>query len=106
MSFQGADLKLGGKINLYKFSLIIAAWLPLAVTSTETGTAAVAYPLLLAGHKSLKAWRHSESQLIDERRLVLSMDLHFDAGFKRRLICKGKRTDSVTIYGGLLYMAE
>lgn len=68
----------------------MVVWQPLAVTSAEiisrNQTAAVAYPLLLAGNKCLKAWRHSESQLINERRLILTVDLHFDAGFKRRLI--------------------
>lgn len=45
------------------------------------------YPLLLTGHKGLKPRRHSEAQLVDERRLVLGVDLHFDPRFKRCLVC-------------------
>lgn len=40
------------------------------------------YPLLLARNKSLEAGRHSKTELIDGRRLVLTVDLNFDPSFK------------------------
>lgn len=45
------------------------------------------YPLLLAGHEGLEAGCHPEAQLVDQRGLVLAVDLHLDPGFERGLVC-------------------
>lgn len=44
--------------------------------------------MLLTGHKGLKTRCHPETQLVNERRLVLGVDLNFDPRFKRRLVCR------------------
>lgn len=49
--------------------------------------AADTYPLFLAGDEGLKPRRHSEAQLVYERRLVLGVDLNFDPRFERSLVC-------------------
>ena len=49
------------------------------------------YPLFLAGDKCLKTGCHSESELVNEGRLVLTVDLNFDPSFKRRLICRNSK---------------
>ncbi len=49
------------------------------------------YPLFLAGDERLEAWSHSESQLIDERRFILRVDLDFDSRLERRLICEREK---------------
>ena len=46
-----------------------------------------AHPLFLAGHEGLEAWRHAKAQLVDVGWLLLAVDLHSDARFKRCLIC-------------------
>lgn len=46
-----------------------------------------AHPLFLAGHEGLKAWGHTKAKLVDVRWLLLAVDLHSDASFKRRLVC-------------------
>lgn len=50
------------------------------------------YPLFLTGHERLESWSHTESQLIDEGRLVLRVELNFNPGLKRRLVCRDKNT--------------
>lgn len=40
------------------------------------------YPLLLAGHKRLEAGCHAKSQLVNEGRLILAVDLHLNPSFK------------------------
>lgn len=44
------------------------------------------YPLLLGGHKGLESGGHPKSQLLDEGRLGLAVDLHFDSGLERCLL--------------------
>lgn len=44
------------------------------------------YPLLLTGNKGLEARRDTEAQLVDVRRLVLTVDLNTDAGLQGCLI--------------------
>lgn len=46
------------------------------------------YPLFLTGDKRLKSGRHSKPKLVYEGGLVLAVDLNFDPGFKRRLVCR------------------
>lgn len=48
------------------------------------------YPLLLAGDERLEPGRHSEPELVDEGRLILAVDLNFDPGLERRLLCGGR----------------
>lgn len=61
---------------------------PKGLASRPTrGPAGAAHPLFLAGHEGLEAWGHAEAQLVDVGRLLLAVDLHPDAGLKRRLIC-------------------
>lgn len=61
-----------------------------------------AHPLLLAGHKGLEPWGHTKAQLVDERRFILTVDLHFDASFEGRLVYEneeggvGRASDSLT----------
>lgn len=40
------------------------------------------YPLFLAGNKRLKPGRYSKPKLVNEGRLVLTVDLNFDPSFK------------------------
>lgn len=49
----------------------------------------IRYQLLLTRHKSLKTRGHTKSQLVYEGRLVLAVDLDFDACFVRCFICGG-----------------
>lgn len=51
------------------------------------------YPLFLAGDKCLKTGCHSESELVNEGWLVLTVDLNFDPSFKRRLICRNSKNE-------------
>ena len=51
------------------------------------------YPLFLAGDKRLKTGCHSKSELVNEGRLVLTVDLNFDPSFKRRLICRNSKNE-------------
>lgn len=44
------------------------------------------HPLLLAGHKGLEPWCHTKAQLVNERRFILTVNLHFDASFEGCLI--------------------
>lgn len=44
------------------------------------------YPLLLTWNKGLKTRRDAEAQLVDVRRLVLTVDLNSDAGLQGRFI--------------------
>lgn len=46
------------------------------------------YPLFLGGHKGLESRGHPKSQLLDEGRLRLAVDLHFDSGLERRVLWK------------------
>lgn len=46
------------------------------------------YPLFLTGDKRLESRRHSKPKLVYEGGLVLAVDLNFDPGFKRRLVCR------------------
>lgn len=55
--------------------------------------------MLLTGHKGLKTRCHPETQLVNERRLVLGVDLNFDPRFKRRLVC-GRQEKVRTLYSG------
>lgn len=45
------------------------------------------YPLLLAGDKGLEAGGDAEAELVDERWLVLAVDLHLHPRLERGLIC-------------------
>ncbi len=47
----------------------------------------IRYQLLLTRHKSLKTRGHTKSQLIDEGRLILAVDLNFDARLVRGFVC-------------------
>lgn len=51
----------------------------------------VLYPLFLAGNKRLEPGRHSEPELVNEGRLALTVDLNFDPGFERRVVCRTTR---------------
>lgn len=50
--------------------------------------------MLLRGHKSLEPWCHPKAQLLDERRLRLTVDLNFHSCFKRRFLWKSKKKQS------------
>lgn len=52
------------------------------------------YPLFLAGNKCLEPGCHSKPKLVNEGRLVLTVDLNFDPSFKWCLICR--KTKCVT----------
>lgn len=56
----------------------------------------VRYQLLLTRHKSLKTGGHTKSQLVNEGRLVLAVDLNLDACFIGGLICGYSRPSNVT----------
>lgn len=56
----------------------------------------VRYQLLLTRHKSLKTGGHTKSQLVNEGRLVLAVDLNLDACFIGGLICGYSRPWNVT----------
>lgn len=49
------------------------------------------YPLLLTRNKGLKTRRDAEAQLVDVGRLVLTVDLHSDAGFQGCFVSAVKR---------------
>lgn len=53
----------------------------------------VRYQLLLTWHKSLKTGGHTKSQLVNEGRLVLAVDLNLDACFVGGLICGYSRPE-------------
>jgi hypothetical protein len=40
------------------------------------------YSLFLTGDEGLEAGRHPEAQLVNERRLILGVDLNFDTGLE------------------------
>lgn len=66
-------------------------FLPLSITvtlqhPTRTRLPQPSHPLLLAGYEGLEARGHTKSQLVNERRFILTVDLHFDACFEGRLI--------------------
>lgn len=55
------------------------------------------YQLLLTRHKSLKTRGHTKSQLVNEGRLVLAVDLNLDACFVGGLICGYSRPSNGTV---------
>lgn len=67
----------------------------------------IRYQLLLTWHKSLKTRGHTKSQLVNEGRLVLAVDLNLDACFVGGLICGYSTPENVTTstvaYGNPLF---
>lgn len=55
------------------------------------------YQLLLTRHKSLKTRGHTKSQLVNEGRLILAVDLNLDACFVGGLICGYSRPSNGTV---------
>lgn len=56
----------------------------------------IRYQLLLTWDKSLKTRGHTKSQLVNEGRLILAVDLNLDACFVRRLICGYSTPEDIT----------
>lgn len=66
----------------------------------------IKYQLLLTWHKCLKTRGHTKSQLINERWLVLAVDLNFDACFVGGLICGYSTPENVTLKHGFPWKPE
>lgn len=56
----------------------------------------IRYQLLLTWHKSLKTRGHTKSQLVNEGRFVLAVDLNLDACFVGGLICGYSTPENIT----------
>lgn len=66
----------------------------------------IRYQLLLTRHKSLKTRGHTKSQLIYEGRLILAVDLNFDARLVRGFICRETLNKIIYRAGDLMSTAS